>query len=367
MRTPSMVSEVSAMLVASTTLRRPAGGRGDGPVLFGRRQRAVERGDLGVLSDPAFQEGCDATDLALARQEGEDRAGIGPERPQDRLRHGVLDAAVGGAGVMAGLDREGPSLRFDHRRIAEQTCDAGAVEGRRHDEDAKVRPQRALCVEGERESEIGVEGALVELVEQHGADAGEFGIVEDHPGEHALGHDLDAGSGGDLGAEAHAQADRLPDGLTQALGHALGGPAGGEAAGLQDDDPGVRCQPWRVEECERNAGGLTRTRRRDEYGARRRREGRAQLRQDLVDGEAGAVIIRAHGSGWCDARRETARASGRAWTPGARPVQINRVASRICRSRSLVPANADSMEQVAHKTIVRPARLARTDRIGRHE
>ena len=53
-------------------------------------------------------------------------------------------------------------------------------------------PQAALRVERQREAEIGVEGALVELVEQHRRDALERRIVEDHAGEHALGDDLDA-------------------------------------------------------------------------------------------------------------------------------------------------------------------------------
>ena len=33
----------------------------------------------------------------------------------------------------------------------------------------------------------------MEFVEDHGGDAGELGIVEDHAGEDALGDDLDAG------------------------------------------------------------------------------------------------------------------------------------------------------------------------------
>ena len=42
--------------------------------------------------------------------------------------------------------------------------------------------RRPLRVEREREAEIGVERALVELVEQHRRDALERGIVEDHAG-----------------------------------------------------------------------------------------------------------------------------------------------------------------------------------------
>ena len=53
----------------------------------------------------------------------------------------------------------------------EQACDAGAVEGCRHDEEAQIFAKAALGVAGEGEAEVGVERALVEFVEQHGADA----------------------------------------------------------------------------------------------------------------------------------------------------------------------------------------------------
>ena len=71
--------------------------------------------------------------------------------------------------------------------------DARAVDGRRHHQDAQVLAQPLLGVAGKREAEIGVEGALVEFVEQHGGDPIEGGIVEDQAGEHALGDHLDPG------------------------------------------------------------------------------------------------------------------------------------------------------------------------------
>ena len=49
--------------------------------------------------------------------------------------------------------------------------DPRAVEGRGHDEEAQILAQAALRVERQREAEIGIEGALVELVEEHRRDA----------------------------------------------------------------------------------------------------------------------------------------------------------------------------------------------------
>ncbi|GMA75487.1 hypothetical protein GCM10025880_19040 [Methylorubrum aminovorans] len=58
---------------------------------------------------------------------------------------------------MARLDRIGTPLRFHDRGAAEQPGDAGAVEGRRHGENPQVFPQRALRVEGEGETKVGIE------------------------------------------------------------------------------------------------------------------------------------------------------------------------------------------------------------------
>ncbi len=44
----------------------------------------------------------------------------------------------------------------------------------------QVLAQARLRVERQREAKVGVERALVELVEQHRGDAVERGIVEDH-------------------------------------------------------------------------------------------------------------------------------------------------------------------------------------------
>ncbi|GJE71087.1 hypothetical protein CHKEEEPN_2629 [Methylorubrum podarium] len=205
---------------------------------------------------------------------------------------------------MARLDGKGAPFRFDDRRVAEEARHAGAVEGGRHRQDPQVLPQGALRVEGEGQPEIGVEGALVELVEQHRADAGQFRIVEDHPGEHAFGDDLDPGAGRDLGAEPHPQAHRVADPLAQGRGHALGRPARREPPGLQQDDL-FRPEPGLVEEGQRHAGGLAGARRRHEHGGDALRQGRAQGGEGGVDRERGgrhgprgaAVRARAQPSG----------------------------------------------------------------------
>ena len=78
-RTPSMVSEVSAMEVASTTLRRP-GRLPDRQILLGPVEGTVEWRDVdGRVGDALPQERLDTADLALPRKEDQDRARLGPQ------------------------------------------------------------------------------------------------------------------------------------------------------------------------------------------------------------------------------------------------------------------------------------------------
>ncbi len=250
-------------------------GRRHRPVLLGRRQGAVERGDRGLGSDAPLQRRGDPADLALSRQKGQDGARIGPQGAQDRIGHRVLDPSVRIALGVAGLDREGAPFRCDDRCAAQQVRDAGAVQGRRHHQDAQVLAQAGLRVERQGQAEIGVEGAFVELVEQHGADAGEFRIVEDHAAEDALRHDLDPGAARDLGAEADAQADGVADALAERAGHALGRGPSGEAARLQQDDLAAP-EPRRVEKIEGHPRRLACAGRRDQDGGVAGRQGRTQ-------------------------------------------------------------------------------------------
>ena len=123
----------------------------------------------------------DAADLAHARQEDQDRAALRPKRLQGRTRDLVFDPRAWIPADIARLDRVGAARALDQRRIAERRAHPRAVERGRHDQKPQVLAQRALRVEREGEAEVGVERALVELVEQNPGDAFERRIVEDLP------------------------------------------------------------------------------------------------------------------------------------------------------------------------------------------
>src|SRR5579875_1720666 len=93
-----------------------------------------------------------------------------------------------------------------------------------------------LNVERKREAEVRVEGAFVKFVEEDAGYLLEAGILEDHPGEDALGYDENTGARGDARQEPHAQTDGLANRLPEERRHALGGSARREPPRLEQDE-----------------------------------------------------------------------------------------------------------------------------------
>ena len=229
----------------------------------------------------------------MSRQEDQDRAAFARERFERDARDLVLDArarvrvrhsASATGKARPSLSISGASPSSARTRAPSSVADMTSSR--------KSSRKRLLRIEREREAEVGVERALVELVEQHRRDALERGIVEDHAREHALGDDLDAGALRDEALQPHAQADRLADLLAQGRRHAGGGGAGGETARLEQDEA-LALRPRLVEQRERRARRLARAGRRDEHGARMRGERRRRARQRVVDRQ-GTVGGRVH-------------------------------------------------------------------------
>ena len=115
--------------------------------------------------------------------------GIGAQRRCDRVRHLPLQRRIRLAAEIAGLDRKGAAFAGDDRRVAEQLGNARAVQRRRHHQNAQILAQTRLRVARQRQADIGIERTFVKFVEQHGGDAGQFGIVENLAAD-ALGDDL---------------------------------------------------------------------------------------------------------------------------------------------------------------------------------
>src|SRR6266508_1919107 len=82
---------------------------------------------------------------------------------------------------IAARDRKSPAGALDHRRFAQELGNARAIDRCRHDQELEVGAQALLHVAAERQAEVGIERALVELVEQNGGNLGERRIVENEP------------------------------------------------------------------------------------------------------------------------------------------------------------------------------------------
>ena len=236
--------------------------------------------------DPLAEKILGAADFRGPRQERQHRAGIGAQRHRDRIRHLPLQRRIGLAAEIAGFDRKGAAFAGNDRRVAEQFCHPRAVQRRRHHENAQILAQADLRVARQRQAHIGIERALVEFVEQHRGDAGQFGIVENLPRENALGDDLDFCGARDFGAEADAVADGLAGAFAQRLRHALGAGAGRDPARLQHDDL-LAPQPRRIEQRQRHPRGLAGAGRRHQHRGVVVRERAGQLVQHGVDRERG--------------------------------------------------------------------------------
>ena len=291
-----MVSEVSAIEVASTTLRRPGSAGLHRPVLLAPVESAVERRDVdGGVGDPLAQHCLDAADLALARQEDEDRAGSRRgARAVTASGDLVLDAPVRIAAEIAGLDREGatldsttgasPSSRATRApsRVADMTRRRRSSRSPPWASSASARPRSASRQRSWNSSKSTAATP---------SSAGSSRIMRVNTPSVTTSMRV---RGRDLRAEAHPEADGLADRLAERLRHALRRGAGGEAARFQHDDLAAR-HPRLVEQYERDARRLARARRRDEHRARSLAQPGGQVAQDGIDGKR--LIEMLHGSG----------------------------------------------------------------------
>ena len=149
---------------------------------------------------------------------------------------------------------------------------------RRSSRNARLR----LAHQGE--GQVGLQAALVQLVEDHAADAVERRVVLQHAEEETVGHHFDAGARPHLGVEPHAIAHGLADRFAQGRRHAPRGSARRQPPRLLHDDLGV-AEPRRVEQGQRHARRLAGAGRRHQHGGIARLQRLFQPRQRFVDGK----------------------------------------------------------------------------------
>src|SRR5262249_45047894 len=135
------------------------------------------------------------------------------------------------------LDRDGEDapLRLEDGR-REEACHRLHVQRRGHDDEREVGPRGPPEAREEREREVALEVALVELVEDDDRGPLEPRVREETPREDPLGPVAKARPRGGRLLEADLVADRLARALAPLLRDAPGREAGREAPRLEDED-----------------------------------------------------------------------------------------------------------------------------------
>ncbi len=123
----------------------------------------------------------------------------------------------------------------------------------------------------------------MEFVKDHRADTGQVGVVLQHAGQNALGHDLDTGGFADGAGTADAKAHGLPRFFAQGRSHAFGSCTRGKAARFQHQDA-AGGQP-RVQHRQRHARGLARTGGRLQHNAALAAQRVDHLRHHVINGK----------------------------------------------------------------------------------
>jgi hypothetical protein len=185
------------------------------------------------------------------------------------------------------LDGHGvlPAGRLDDRALTKEFGHRSGRHGGRHDHDAQRRPIGiALQPAQQGQGQVALQVALVELVDDHGADAGQDRVGHELAREHALGDEADPRARADRAVEADLVADGVTHALATLLGHALRGHARSQPARLQHHHVAVAGQPG-VEQGGRDARGLARARGRDQHRVAALAQRCEQVAEHLVDGQ----------------------------------------------------------------------------------
>ena len=264
---------------------------GEGAILIGRWEVAVQRDQLDRLRQSATADRADsAANFAHSRHKNQNIAGrVVAEDLLDGLGSLLRDGIAIAILAEANLDRKGAPVGGEHAagiviRLAKVAGDRAGLNRRRHDDKLEVGASGALQFFDEAKREVAHQVALVKLVEQHRADAGQARVVLQSAQQHALGDELDFGFGAGVVFEANLIADFVAEPGRAFPRDAPGERAGGDAARLQHDDFTAAAEDV-VEDDFRDLCGFARAGRRGKDEAVLHGERVGDLAVDVPDGE----------------------------------------------------------------------------------
>ena len=193
--------------------------------------------------------------------------------------------------AVAGSHRELPAARGQQRRITQQTRHRLRVQGGGHDQQLQRRalPEQLPALQYQRQAQVGVEVAFVELVKDHQADALKARVALQLPGEDTLGDHFNPGLLADAGIQPDPVSHSVADLFPQQLRHAASRGAGGHAAGLQHQNL-EPCEPGLIEQGQRDHGGLAGAGRGLQYQLVAPAQLLPEFTEDLTDGQVRNVV-----------------------------------------------------------------------------
>ncbi len=205
---------------------------------------------------------------------GQETQGIAARSGQD-LVEGCRDRLAGR--VAHGERIEGPG-HVDHRAVAQKARYRRGVERRRHHKNAQVGPRHPRLA-GEREAQIGVDAALVELVHDERGDVAQQRVVLQICGQDALGDDEQPGVSAGLPLEADVPAHLAAQRPAAFIGNATRHGPGRDPPRLQQEHAApVHQRRW-------HARGLAGPRRRRQHGRPVAIQRQADRADEGIDGE----------------------------------------------------------------------------------
>jgi hypothetical protein len=152
---------------------------------LGCKLHRAKKGENGAVRNAACKGSGDFADFALTRKKGQQATFRHFfQSLEDLCRHDGLEArrGIGAAGQPARFYGKGAALRGDKGRILHQAGDGFGIKGGGHDDHHQILTQRAAQFQGQRKTQIGVQTAFVEFVEDHSPHTGQVGVGLDHAG-----------------------------------------------------------------------------------------------------------------------------------------------------------------------------------------
>ena len=141
----------------------------------------------------------------------------------DQLCDCHIESSGEGLIQITSFDWKHMAVTRQERRLIEQCADLATVECCGHDQQAKVGSEEPLRFTTESKSQVGLDAALMEFIENDDSIGLKRRILLQQPGQHPLGHDLESRVRPHFSVESHAVADGFSKVLLTLLCHVASG------------------------------------------------------------------------------------------------------------------------------------------------